>query len=288
MSHDTIWGACKTALRQQAFFDSYRKTFRLIRADSDTQKEQAYRLRYDVYCEEHQFIDKTDYIDGQERDQFDDDAVHFLLIHKTTNEIAGTLRVILPQDTKPLTSFELQKKCDHPLLQIENRVMGMAEISRFCMAKKFRRRSRDGDLLPSYYEQEWNNEENKALSLPFFQRRIPYAPLGLLMMAFEAIMAHGIMNGVMMVEESQISTLQRLGLCYRVLGPRLSYHGDQQPLVFNIKAVMDSMKDINPECWDIVSDKGRLQKRADELNQYSWQDSLFDEACREMILRKLI
>lgn len=278
--------ACVQGIQQQAFYATYNNSFTVERADSPEKIEQALRLRYDVYCRENAFLDPQAFPQQMEHDEFDARAVHHLLIHKDSGAVAGTIRVLLPNPEGPLTSFELQKNCDHPLLQIENRVMGLAEISRFCMARDFRRRPRDGHILPSYYEQEW--AKGRAGGVPLFRRRIPYAPLGLLRAAFETIMAAGILDVVMAVDPGQFRSLKRLGLEYRVLGPRLPTLGTQQPFIFNIKAAFDSMAAENPECWDIISERGSLHRRANELSQNRWQDEVFDELCRELIMNKLI
>lgn len=280
--------ACVQSLQQQAFYSTYHNSFTIQRADTPEQVDQALALRYDVFCRENGFIDPSRFPDERERDEFDERAIHHLLIHKATGNVAGTVRVLLPDPERPLTSFELQKLCDHPLLQIENRALGLAEISRLCMARDYRRRPRDGHVLPSYYEQEWNEDGNRDTALPFFRRRIPYAPLGLMMAAYESVLAAGILDVVTAADPSQFRTLKRIGLSYRVLGPRLHYMGQQQPFIFNIKTALDTMAAENPECWDVVSDRGRLHRRAGELHQNHWQDEIFDEVCREMILRKLI
>jgi hypothetical protein len=59
-----------------------------------------------------------------------------------------------------------------------------------------------------------------------------------------------------------------------------------QPVVFNIKNVLDTMKRKAPHCWDIIADGGRLQSHADELYSTAWHDHLTDESCWDMILRK--
>ena len=178
------------AFHQQAFFNSYWKSFAVVKADTNALKAQVFALRYEVYCRENRFMEPAEHPDGDERDRWDDEAVHFLLLHKKSGEAVGCLRLLPPDLRNPLESFELQGICDHPLLQIESRIRGLCEISRFCMAPPFRRRPRDGHLLPAYYEQEGEGEDRPGLSL--FRRRIPYAPLGLLAAAFETALHEGV------------------------------------------------------------------------------------------------
>ncbi|SHJ57813.1 N-acyl amino acid synthase, PEP-CTERM/exosortase system-associated [Malonomonas rubra DSM 5091] len=52
-------------------------------------------LRYRIYCEQRGFENPEDYPDGLERDVSDEHAVHFAAIHNETNEVLGTIRLIL-------------------------------------------------------------------------------------------------------------------------------------------------------------------------------------------------
>ena len=286
--NESFMQACMRAVRQQTFYAQYWKTFEIVRADTDEQKRKAFRLRYKIFAEENGFIDPVSCEDGLEYDRFDDHAIQFLLMHKMSGEVAGTLRLIMPNEATPLTSYELQKSCDHPLLQIENRAMGMCEISRLCMAQRFRKRERDGRVLPAYYEQDSGEENKKPGKAPLFHRRIPFAPLGLMMAAFDAALANGITECVTAYEVDQLYTFNRLGIDYRVLGPRLYNMGETQPLIFNIRTALDGMAESNPECFEVASDKGRLLTYARELFRHEWQDSVMSGPSHEKILEKLV
>lgn len=287
--HDNIFAAALQAMQQKTFHQTYWRTFEIIHAQTDELKARAFRLRYDVFCKENPFEqpggpEATG--DEIERDIFDPHAVHYLLVHRDSGEDAGTVRILLPNEGALQQSFSLQGVCDHPLLTIDSKVTRLAELSRLCMAKRFRRRPLDGQLLPAYYETEMNDAE-KGLGR-FFRRRIPYAPLGLMKAAFETALEFNIPDVVTAMDTTHFRTMKRIGMPYRVLGPRVDYHGGQQPIIFNIKHVLDNMSMENPECWEIVSDQGRLHRQANTMAQNDWHDNVFDEDCREMILRKLI
>lgn len=282
---DRVLETALQAIQQKTFYQNYWRTFDVIRADSDDLKERAFRLRYDVFCKENHFEMPAD---GREieKDVYDGKAYHFLMLHRESGDDAGTLRILLPDSDHPQESFPLQNECDHPLLMIDTKIMNMAEISRFCMARKFRQRPLDGRILPAYYDVEKGEDKNPLGQ--FFRRRIPYAPLGLLRMAFETALDFNIPDMVIALDPTNFRSMKRIGLSYRVLGPRIDTHGTQQPIVFNIKHVLDNMAMENPECWEIVSDQGRLHKKANTIAQNEWHDSVFDEDCREMIMKKLI
>jgi N-acyl amino acid synthase of PEP-CTERM/exosortase system len=275
-------------MRSKSFFGPYHKAFRIIRADSNALKDIVFRLRYEVYCLENN-MDSTTRADAAsqlEKDSYDDRAIHYLLYRKSTDEAAGAIRVVLPRADKPLHSFPMQFICDHPLLHMEEKVTKFCELSRLCMTKDFRKRPGDGRILPAYFDQDQTMRLDPNTQV-YIRRVIPFAPLGLLCAAFEGALEHGLTDCVCILDPEQLYALQRIGLSYRVLGPRLEMGGQQQPVIFNIKHAFDNMILQNPPCWEIVSDRGRLHLKANELEQNAWQDQMFDQECMDMIFERM-
>ena len=258
----------------------------MIHADSKELRGRCYRLRHKVLCEEHGYECPTEPDSFVERDEYDDRARHFLLKHRVSHECVGTLRVVLPNDERPGESFPAQKLCDHPLLKFDSRALRLCEISRFVMAPRFRKRAGDGNFLSSYSEQDIVQVEDNGKTKQI-RRQIPYAQAALLQGAFEAAMQAQILDCIWMVEPAHMQSLQQIGFPYRVLGPQIKAHGGLQPLIFNIKHVLDNMRCDAPNCWTIISDNGRLQEMADDLSQNLWQDDLIDQACKDMIYKTL-
>jgi len=275
-------------MRSKSFYPAYQNTFRVLRADSNALKEIAFRLRYEIFCLENS-IDtalKSTLGESLEKDAYDDHSLHYLLYQKSTDEAVGTVRVVLPREDKLLHSFPMQFICDHPLLHMEDRVTRFCEISHLCMTKNFRKRPGDGPVLPAYYEQDSDLHLNNSANV-HVRRIIPFAPLGLLRAAFEGALDKGLTDCICVLDHEQLYALQRIGLSYRVLGPRLNVRGHQQPVIFNIKHALDNMILQNAPCWEIVSDKGRLHLKANELEQNAWHDQMFDEKCMDMIFERL-
>ncbi|MGZ9108962.1 MAG: PEP-CTERM/exosortase system-associated acyltransferase [Micavibrio sp.] len=287
MSTQQFLNACLESMHSKSFYPDYQKTFRVLRADSNALKDIVFRLRYEIYClENHMDCNDSASATALEKDAYDDHALHYLLYHKPTDEAVGTVRIVLPREDKPLHSFPLQFICDHPLLHMEDKVSQFCEISRLCMTKDFRKRPGDGAVLPSYFDQDQSMHLDPGTTVSF-RRVIPFAPLGLLRAAFEGALEHGLTDCVCILDPEQLYALQRIGLSYRVLGPRLDLMGPQQPVIFNIKHALDNMILQNPPCWEIVSDRGRLHLKANEMEQNAWHDQLFDQKCMDMIFQHL-
>ncbi len=270
--------SCLESFQQRSFLNAYNNTFELLSADTAELKEQAYKLRYDVYCLENNF-EKPPFADEElEYDGYDERAIHHVLKHKPTGEIVGTLRVVLPNDEFPDESFPAQKACRHPLLHSDSRALTLFEISRFCTSKKFRKRERDGRTLSAYYEQDIVKGQSHNGTPIFIRRTIPYMAAALLQGAFETALSARILEGVWLVDSCHLSSLDKIGFSYKVLGPHVKEHGGVQPVVFNIKHVLDTMRRKNRHCVDLVADLGRLQKIADDLHQNDWKDEMTDDA----------
>ncbi|MCF8496788.1 MAG: PEP-CTERM/exosortase system-associated acyltransferase [Alphaproteobacteria bacterium] len=262
-------------VKQRSFSTAYRTTFRLLRADTMALKHKAYRLRFEVYADENGF-EWTHPDQYLETDSYDDRSVHYILQHRVSGETVGTVRVVLPDENKPEASLPIQETCEHPLLHDGSRVQSLCEISRFCTAARFRSRRGDGRFLSAYSDQDITGGyvQDKVV---FARRTIPYAPAALLQGAFESALRARITDCVLMVEPDHLPSLQKLGFAYNLLGPEIIHHGGMQPLIFNIKHVLDNMRRVAPHCWDIVSDDGRLQDMADRLDQNDWKDRVLEE-----------
>ena len=155
------------------------------------------------------------------------------------------------------------------------------------MVKSFRKRPGDGSVLPAYTEQDNTIIPSGHDNAVYIRRVIPFAPLGLLRAAFESALDRGLTDCICTLGPDQLYALQRIGLSYRVLGPRIDIGGPQQPVIFNIKHALDNMILQNPPCWEVVSDQGRLHLKANELEQNAWHDQMFDQKCMDMIFERL-
>lgn len=119
-------------IRQKLSFDS---CFEVFLADTPESKEIHYRLRYQVYCDEMGFEDKERFPDRQETDEWDNDAVHFLVRHKYTGQWLGALRLVRHKDY----GFPFQERCNLHEKLSRTGYKHAIEISRLCVLKEARR-----------------------------------------------------------------------------------------------------------------------------------------------------
>ena len=117
----------------------FEKYFSLLVADTDTLKEQVFRLRYEVYCKEFGYEPTERFPDGMERDSYDGQSHHVLLVHKSSDLSAGCLRMIPTDPTDPCKPlpFEAHRKAKldaKRLTELNLPRSSVCEISRLAVA----------------------------------------------------------------------------------------------------------------------------------------------------------
>ncbi len=137
-----VSAAVHAPVEEERLKEVYVRYFKTVIVRDEAALAAAHKLRYQVYCVENPFEDPADNPDGLERDLYDARATHCLLVHRPSETVAGTVRLVLPDRQQPDRSFSLQEVCQDSLVRDPAAfpVARMAEISRFCVAKEFRRR----------------------------------------------------------------------------------------------------------------------------------------------------
>jgi N-acyl amino acid synthase of PEP-CTERM/exosortase system len=205
----------------------YSEYFDIVRADSPALLDQAFRLRYQVYCIEHPFEDAAEHSDQRERDEDDDRSVHTLLLHRPTGIFAGTARAILPKEVerRPLPIHRILASQDSGLT---NRFPAhtTAEISRFAVSKEFRRRG------------------TSAIG-----QMMPYITFGLMRGIVEVCREHGISHIGAVMKPPLIRILGRFGVHFEGLGSLVEFHGMRQPCVAAIADLVEHNRAQGTLLW---------------------------------------
>jgi len=219
----------------------YDRHFDVIRAATPRLLRDAYRLRYQVYCVENPFEDPEQHITACESDDDDDRSIHTLLLHRRTGEMAGTSRVILPdqQKSRPLPMATLLNGSDRR--RFDSFPLGRtAEMSRFAISKQFRQRRG---------EERYADERFGDATLIETERRLmPFISLGLIRGLFGICLEYGITHLAAVMEPPLIRILHRLGLQFVPVGGTVMHHGLRQPCF----AVLDELIQHSRESDSIV------------------------------------
>jgi N-acyl amino acid synthase of PEP-CTERM/exosortase system len=102
--------------------------------------EESYRLRYQVYCLERNFLHAEDYPDQREVDEFDRDSVHVGVV-EDSGDLVGTARLVKPSGA----GLPLLRHCTlYPdVTTLDDCSHTVVEVSRVSISRHYRRRRGD-------------------------------------------------------------------------------------------------------------------------------------------------
>lgn len=243
---------------EQAFHDY----FEIVPATSDALRAEAYRLRYQVYCIETGFEDPANYPDGLERDEYDATSVHALIRHRASGLFAATTRLILPDATDPDRLFPTERFA-HVLLPEGFAPASreqLAEISRFCVSKEFKRRRGERGTTTGLDEQT----VNESLHTVDERRTFPHITLALIASLTRMSVQYHITHWYALMEEPLIRFLSVLGINWTLAGPLTEHHGRRLPCIMRVPEHLLPVKEKNAALWDLISDHGRLWTPANQ------------------------
>lgn len=157
--------------------NSFNHFFKIKLAKNKLLKQEAFKIRYDVYSRELGWVPENEL--ELETDDYDDDSYHCLLEHRRTEVFAGCFRLVIPPVNNP--SFKLPFEAHYLDPARANIVDSSAlkdgsfsEVSRLAVLDIFRRRTeeqnipfilKDMSTETVYTEEERRNFPNIALGL---------------------------------------------------------------------------------------------------------------------------
>jgi N-acyl amino acid synthase of PEP-CTERM/exosortase system len=230
------------------FGASYTNYFDLVRADTPELLDEAYRLRYQVYCLEHAFENLAEHSNGRETDVDDDRSVHALLVHRRTGTYAGTVRVILPNCHEPHRLLPIQRILASQQRGVAERLPGptTAEISRFLVSKEFRRR-RGEELYADV------GALGDAAAIPGERRVAPYITFGLVRGVLEICAEYGMTHICAVMHPALIRILCRFGLAFEAIGDLVNHRGLRQPCVARLEDLVERNRADETLIWQCVA-----------------------------------
>ncbi|MDD5267499.1 MAG: PEP-CTERM/exosortase system-associated acyltransferase [Methylococcales bacterium] len=231
----------------------FNEYFEMVPATSDELKDEVYKLRYQVYCIETEFLNFEHYPDGLEFDEFDDQSLHYLIRHRKSGEYAATTRLVLPVADNPEKLFPLEIHCEVDnvavMRPIDRRHLG--EISRFCVSKAFKRRKNEAHTLAGI-QADWK-PDNFTLDE---RRTFPHISLALMVCVTKASYENDIYYAYAAMEPALLRFLSTLGINLIKIGPLGDYHGERWPALIKAKDMQESIHEKNPDIWELLTNKG--------------------------------
>ena len=234
-----------TGMRDLA--EIYQQHFDVVRVRTSALLDQVFRLRYQVYCVENQFLDPAKNPGWREIDEHDENSVHILLVHRRTNEAFGTARVIIPHLNrcwKPLPIHDLLPPTHREEFdRLSSHQIG--EISRFAVSKEFRQQWAK-TVSPDFRDGDQVNEATE-------QQLIRHLIFGLLSEVVEICLEYGVAHLAAVVEPPLFRMLRKFEIEFEPLGGLVEYHGMRQPCVVDIGRFIRNSRYRNTRLWQFMS-----------------------------------
>jgi N-acyl amino acid synthase of PEP-CTERM/exosortase system len=198
------------------------KNYEIIPAFSDTLKDEAYRIRHEVYCEELAYEPRRE--DRREYDEYDAHSLHLLLRNAQLDEYLACARIVRTRPEDPYYPLPFEKACaatlDRSIVDPAKLPRsGIGEISRLAVLARFRR---------------WKGEENHASGAARSydsprQGPSPGVLAGFYRSTIEFAHLNGIDNLFVLTEERLARYLRMLGFTVQTIGAPIEHRGQRLP-----------------------------------------------------------
>jgi N-acyl-L-homoserine lactone synthetase len=172
--------------------------------DDPTLLDQSYRLRYQVYCIEREFLCPADYPDQLERDEFDRWSLHLGVMDRDGN-LRATSRLIQVS----VFGLPLFRHCQifPHLTEVYRPTNRFAEVSRLCMSRQLAELGTDrAAVIPTMYR-----------ALYQFSKRA------------------GFTHWVVATERGLHRLLTNFGFPFKPIGPHIDYFGPVAPYIMDLQ-----------------------------------------------------
>jgi N-acyl amino acid synthase of PEP-CTERM/exosortase system len=224
---------------------------------------ESYRLRYQVYCVERQFLDDEDYPDKLEMDEFDPHAVHVGVLDRC-GVLGGTARVVVNTGI----GLPLFRYCElfPEVTALFDAACPIVEISRLAVSRDYSRRVDDPFRRAPAPE---GLTDECASASPLQRRRRRNEVFETLIKAiYQAAKRTGATHWVAVTEPSLQRRIVEYGLPFRLAGPATNYAGVVAPYIMTVAefdrvildrqlvCLEDFLVGLEPEFQPTLDDQG--------------------------------
>ncbi len=220
--------------------------------DLVTTKQQAlevYGVRYRVYCEEFNYEAIDKFPDKIEMDEYDEQSLHCLIVHKASGTAAGCVRLVPVCAHQEKGLLPLEKFCQHSLDQALIEQMHLVrdtqcEISRLAVDGAFRRRP--GEQATRFGEIDFiecSQQEQRTFSLIAVTAFLAATALTELTQKT---------NVFAMMEPFLPRLMKRSGIVFQKVGSDMNYHGIRAPYFIKTQSALEHMRTDLKDLYDWV------------------------------------
>ncbi|HTZ80274.1 MAG TPA: PEP-CTERM/exosortase system-associated acyltransferase [Stellaceae bacterium] len=224
--------------------------FTVVPADSRTLRDCVHRLRYQAYCVENPFEDATKHPRRLETDEYDERAVHSLLVHSPTNIPVGCVRLIVHDASDDeMGPLPIRHACGEldTLDDLCSPGRRVGEVSRFCLSR------------------EALGEAQQIVRTEWGVTRVPRAhdSFTATLALLSAVVGMSVAEDVSHICALMAPTLLRLfagfGLRLAPLGPAVEHHGLRMPVYSHLGDLLAGARRVRPDAWAVITRNGALR-----------------------------
>jgi N-acyl amino acid synthase of PEP-CTERM/exosortase system len=198
-------------------------------ADTTELKEQAFKIRHQVYCEELKY--EPIQANGFEQDQFDSHSSYCLIKHFSSDLYAGTVRIVNSSSERH-EILPIEQYCLDTITELQYAPSNFSrdeicEISRLAVPSIFRRRQVDkfpGAATGTFNEKTYSEKELRCF---------PFIAIGLYFSAASLALKSGKRHAFVMMEPRLARNMRFVGIKFKQIGPVVNYHGRRAPYYIN-------------------------------------------------------
>lgn len=228
----------------------FRKYFQIAPALDDAQRDDVFRIRHEVYCEELGYEPVRP--DRRETDEYDHHSLHCVLrTAQAPQRLVGCTRLILTRTDAPDTPLPFERSCaatldrsiiDPARLPRER----IAEVSRLAVRGTYRRRRGEQHTDVTVHDEDFGNGERP---------RFPYIPIALYLGAVALAARSGIDTLFVLTEPRLATHFARLGVNIRQIGGPIEHRGTRIPSVMDVQEIIHGMRFIMKPIWRVIQEE---------------------------------
>ena len=189
--------------------------FDICIADTPKLREEVFKIRYRVYCQELGYEPLSKFSDKLERDAYDFRSIHLLLKYKPENRYIVCVRLVLSSDSFQ-SQFPFEKVCSRHFFDFnKNPRSHCGEVSRLAVLRNFR---------------HWDQKNSYG---DFNKRRLSMIPLTLYLAIGSIVVDLKLKYVVSFMEPRLCRQLKLCGLTFNPCGPIIEFKGRRGPFILN-------------------------------------------------------
>lgn len=227
--------------------EGFKKYFEVVPALTPELKDQVFRIRHSVYCEEFKFEPVRP--DGRETDEYDAHSVHCLLRNINNGEFVGCTRLIMARPTDPLYPLPFEKSCE---MTLDRKIVDpqslprekIGEVSRLAVINKYRLRKGDQGNIIGISDDSYGDAKRP---------RFPYILVGLYLGIIELALRHGVETIFVLSEPRLAAHFSRLGVQVTQIGGPVEHRGQRIPSMMNCKSIIEGLNSVTRPLYQVIA-----------------------------------